>query len=267
MEFVSSKVMDALKNIGLNLYQRKLWVALLARGSATVGELAELTGVPRSRIYDTMQSLCDRGFVFIQHSRPVRFLAISPSEALERAKRRLEEEYKEAMEQLETFCRAAEMRELLNLYQSGLKLIKPVEFSGTIKGRNSIAKHLLNMLKSARKEVSLVSAPRGLVELLKQNCEVLKQLKERGVEIKVAIPHRDAEVIKLLGSVADIKCVGEEIPGQFCVVDGKELLLPLTDMSSLDTLQEVAIWSKSPYAAEKMFGSMFKLVWSRPKKP
>jgi len=31
------KVMDALKNIGLNLYERRLWVALLARGTSTAG--------------------------------------------------------------------------------------------------------------------------------------------------------------------------------------------------------------------------------------
>ena len=42
----SSEVMDALKTIGLNLYERKLWVALLAKGVATAGELSSVANVP-----------------------------------------------------------------------------------------------------------------------------------------------------------------------------------------------------------------------------
>ena len=43
----SQKVLDSLKGIGLNLYERKLWVALLARGTSTAGELSAMATVPR----------------------------------------------------------------------------------------------------------------------------------------------------------------------------------------------------------------------------
>lgn len=84
----SAKVMDALKSIGLNLYERKLWLALLARGTSTAGELSEIASVPRSRAYDVLQSLAEKGFVVVQSAKPIRYVAIAPDEALERAKKR-----------------------------------------------------------------------------------------------------------------------------------------------------------------------------------
>ena len=97
---VKHEVMDALKTIGLNLYERKLWVALLSKGIATAGELADLSNVPRSRCYDVLESLADKGFVIIQPSKPMRYVAIKPKEALERAKRRLYQKTDEMIKRL-----------------------------------------------------------------------------------------------------------------------------------------------------------------------
>lgn len=85
----SQKVFDSLKGIGLNLYERKLWVALLARGTSTAGELSSMATVPRSRSYDILQSLAEKGFVVVQTAKPLKYVATSPEEALERAKRKL----------------------------------------------------------------------------------------------------------------------------------------------------------------------------------
>ena len=87
----SNKVMDALKAIGLNLYERRIWVALLAKGSATAGELAEIAKVPRSRTYDILQSLAEKGLVFIQSGKPLKYVAVDPEEAFERLKKFQEE--------------------------------------------------------------------------------------------------------------------------------------------------------------------------------
>ncbi|MEM5878124.1 MAG: helix-turn-helix domain-containing protein, partial [Candidatus Aenigmatarchaeota archaeon] len=61
----SPQLMDTLKGIGLNLYERKLWVALLAKGVATAGELSTITNVPRSRTYDVLQTLAEKGYVIL----------------------------------------------------------------------------------------------------------------------------------------------------------------------------------------------------------
>ena len=65
---ISQQTLDALKGIGLNLYERKLYASLLARGTSTAGELSEMATVPRSRSYDVLESLADKGFVVVQHA-------------------------------------------------------------------------------------------------------------------------------------------------------------------------------------------------------
>jgi sugar-specific transcriptional regulator TrmB len=82
----SPKTMEALRSIGLNLYERKLWVALLARGTSTAGELSTIANVPRSRSYDVLQSLAEKGFVIVQSGKPLKYIAIPPAEALEKAR-------------------------------------------------------------------------------------------------------------------------------------------------------------------------------------
>ena len=46
----------------LNIYETKVWLALLSKGVASAGEVAEISGVPRSRTYDVLESLEKRGF-------------------------------------------------------------------------------------------------------------------------------------------------------------------------------------------------------------
>ena len=45
----------------LNLYEVKLWAALLSRGVSTAGELSDIADVPRSRSYDVLESLEKKG--------------------------------------------------------------------------------------------------------------------------------------------------------------------------------------------------------------
>ncbi len=47
----------------LNLYEVKIWTALLSRGISTAGELSEIGDVPRSRTYDVLESLEKKGSV------------------------------------------------------------------------------------------------------------------------------------------------------------------------------------------------------------
>jgi len=51
---------------GLNLYEVKIWTALLSRGIAAASQLAEISGVPRSRCYDVLESLEKKGFIITE---------------------------------------------------------------------------------------------------------------------------------------------------------------------------------------------------------
>ena len=70
----------------LNIYETKVWVALLSKGIASAGEIAEISGVPRSRTYDVLESLEKSGFAIIKIGKPVKYIAVKPVEVIEKIK-------------------------------------------------------------------------------------------------------------------------------------------------------------------------------------
>jgi sugar-specific transcriptional regulator TrmB len=52
---VKDEFLSRLRKIfDLNLYEVKVWTALLSRGTSTAGELSNISDVPRSRTYDIL---------------------------------------------------------------------------------------------------------------------------------------------------------------------------------------------------------------------
>jgi len=261
--------MDALKSIGLNLYERNLWVALLSRGSATVGEIAEIANVPRSRAYDVLESLANKGFVVLQPSKPLKAIALAPEEALERVKKKLEKEYRQMVSRIDELKSSPMMKELKEIYQKGMKSISPEEITGALKGRDLVFQRLESMFKVASKDISIVTTPEGLKDLTIHHFEALKKAKERGVEIRIVVPSVEnvKDEVKLLSEIAEIRSINErEIPirGNFTIVDNKEVVMGLVNPVEEKT-EEIALWTKSKHAASNVLSPIFNLIWEKSK--
>lgn len=263
----SNKAMDVLKGIGLNLYERKLWVALLARGTSTAGELSGIAGVPRSRAYDILQSLSEKGFVVVQNAKPIKYVAISPSEALERAKRKMEEEIETTVERMDELKSSPVMKELNDIFSKGMKVVTSEEMTGALKGRHLVKQHMDSMIKSASRHINIVTGLDGARELHEHHYDSLKKASDSGVKIRIATVagDRNQEAIKALSGIADVRHMADkesQIGGRLCVVDGRETIMGLTDPKTVHDTQHVAIWSKSEHAASRMFEPMFNAVWN-----
>lgn len=266
---VSDKVMDALKSIGLNLYERRIWVALLAKGTASAGELAGISNVPRSRSYDILKGLAEKGFAIIQPGKPLKFIAIKPSEALERAKRKIEEEMKILQSKIDEIKESAIMKELNEIYEKGFKLVQPEEITGTIKGRALVHQQFQTMVKDAKKKINIIFAPETLNEIFSKHFELLREAKEKGVEIKIATAENEKymDFLKALMEIADIRILDKKalpIHGNLALIDEKELLFGLTDPAAHAT-QDIAIWTKSEHATSHLLGPLFNLIWEKAK--
>ena len=81
---VQKHFLNKLRDFGLNSYEAKLWTALLSRGISTAGELSDIANVPRSRSYDVLESLEKKGFVVMKLGKPIKYIAVSPKEVVER---------------------------------------------------------------------------------------------------------------------------------------------------------------------------------------
>ena len=68
----------------LNVYETKVWLALLGKGVASAGEIAEDSRVPRSRTYDVLESLEKKGFAIVKLGKPVKYIGVKPKIILEK---------------------------------------------------------------------------------------------------------------------------------------------------------------------------------------
>jgi len=267
---ISQKTLDALKGIGLNLYERKLYAALLAQGTATAGTLSEIANVPRSRSYDVLESLAEKGFVVIQHAKPLRYVAIPPSEALERAKTRLKEKLETMLTRIEQFKGSDSLTELKSLYSKGVSLVEPADLSGSLKGRYALHQHLETMLKAAQKSIDIITTEEGLKEIGSSHLNLIQAASDRGIQIRIVAPvtNSNKDAAKAVGEHAAVKNLtasdSKKLPvTRMAVVDKQQVLMALTDDKKTHSSQDVAFWTSSSHFADGFAQATFEMVWKQ----
>jgi len=261
----SQQLMDALKGIGLNLYERKLWVALLAKAVGTAGELSTIANVPRSRTYDVLQTLTEKGYVIVQSSKPLKYVAVPPSEALERAKAKLQQDLEIKIQRIERLKNSPLLEELESIHKQGLNLVAPEDITGSLKGRYSVIQQMDTMFKNASNSINIVTTPVGLNELFENHLSILKNLKQKGVKIRIVSKIDDSciDAVNALSGIADIrKIVDDKVPiyGKFFVVDDQQTMMSLTG-HDVNDMQHMMFWTKSEHTSKDILNPLFNLVW------
>ena len=145
------------KIFDLNLYEVKVWTALLSRGTSTAGELSSISDVPRSRTYDILESLEKKGFIVMKLGKPIKFFALKPTEVVERAKKNLMVEAKERSKRLEALKEDEVLDELTSLFTKGVKFVEPSDLSGSLKGRQNLYNHLDMMIRDAEETITIMT--------------------------------------------------------------------------------------------------------------
>jgi sugar-specific transcriptional regulator TrmB len=259
----STQVLDALRDIGLNLYERKLYVSLLSRGTATAGELSEMANVPRSRSYDVLESLAEKGFVVVQNAKPLKYVAIPPEEAFERSKEKMRTNLKNMEDRIEDIKTSKVMDEMKSLFSHGITLIQPSEITGSIKGRHSIHQQISLMIKNAKSHINIVTTPAGLNELMQHHYETLRLAKESGVKIRIAVPQDKTtiEATEAFKSLAEVRNL-DAPQGRMMSSDSKETFFALTDDTSTHHTQDTAFWTSSEHAVKNVMEPFFDRLWS-----
>ena len=260
----SEEIIKKLRSaFNLNIYEAKVWVALLSKGVATAGELSEMTQVPRSRSYDVLESLEKKGFIIMKIGRPIKYIAVEPSEIIRRVKKNIKEKSEKDMEFMEKVKTTDVFEELALLHKQGIEHIDPVNITGAFKGRNNIYDQITSMISNAQKEVIISTTEQGLLRKLEALKSTLRKAKTHKVDIKIAAPLKgieQKEAAKELSEIAKVKDI--EMNSRFVLVDNKELLLFLTDDSKTHESAEVGIWVNTPFFASSL-SSMFNNMWNK----
>lgn len=262
---IQPELVKKMKDFGLNSYEAKIWAALLSRGVSSAGELSDISNVPRSRTYDVLESLEKKGFIIMKLGKPIKYMAIPPSEVINTIKKRIKEESVQKEQQMDELKDSAILNQLTELHTQGIDMVEPAEMVGLVKDRTNIYDHIESMIKNAEKTVYIMTSYEGLSRKTQHMKKTLKKLSEKGVAVKVLVPNaKDKELDVLsneLKGTADIKT----IPGmnaRFIIVDDQHILFMLTDDKDIHPSYDVGVWVKTPYFANAL-KEMFEQMWKK----
>jgi len=250
---------------GLNLYEVKIWTALLSRGVSTAGELSDIANVPRSRSYDVLESLEKKGFIIMKLGKPIKYIAVPPEEVVERVKKNMRKEADDAVGRLENLKGTDVIGELRSLHTQGVELVEPTDLSGSLRGRHNLYNHMELTIRGAEKTVTLITTSAGLLRKVEGLKEVFADVAKRGVKVRICAPmNKELELAaKELDGIAEIRDC--KLKARFLIVDGKEVIFMVMDDADVHPTYDIGIWINTPFFAQAL-EDMFELAWKDMKK-
>lgn len=259
---VKDEFLSRLRKIfDLNLYEVKVWTALLSRGTSTAGELSNISDVPRSRTYDILESLEKKGFIIMKLGKPIKFVALKPEEVVERVKKNLMIDAKNKTERLEKLKGDDVLDELNTLFTKGVKFVEPTDLSGSLRGRQNIYNQLDMIVRDAEKTITIVTTEEGLNRKLEVLLPSLEKCKKRGVKIRIAAPidKNNIKVAKDFKKVAEVRSL-ENMRARFIVVDSNQVMFMLLDDQKFHPNYDIGVWINTEFFAQAL-EQMFELAW------
>ena len=232
----------------LNIYETKVWLALLSKGIASAGEVAEISSVPRSRTYDVLESLEKRGFAITKIGKPVKYIAVKPTEVIEKMKSRTMYDAQEKVKSLLNLKDTPEYEELEQLHTVGISPIKSHEITGSIKGRSNILSRTRELIENAKKEVLICTSVLDFEDKSRVLIPALEKLDNANVKIRLALSG-DSERIKKINTKFNLKAKQIDSKARVFVSDKNEILFLVTPENSDE---EMAVWLQSPFFTESL---------------
>ena len=129
------QLVEKLKDIGLNSYEAKVYLALLKKYPATGYEVSKLADIPQARAYDTLKALENDFVVISSPTKPITYTPIKPSELTKRYRRKITN----TLDYLD--------KKLPNVKENYTEPVMNIE------GLHSVVSKVLDVIKNAKKEL------------------------------------------------------------------------------------------------------------------
>ena len=168
-----SDLIRSLQELGFSEYEAKCYLALLGEQSQTGYSVARVSGVPRSKVYEVLEGMVDRGVVIANYGEPTQYAPLSPQELIALRRRETEQSINLAEEGLKHFAASGVNRDLI----------------WDIKGRSEILDRLREVIGRTKRLLLLQLWAEDAPELR----DALADAAKRGVEI-VIIAYDDPQL-------------------------------------------------------------------------
>ena len=262
---VQKVFLNKLKDFGLNTYESKLWTALLSRGVSTAGELSDIAGVPRSRSYDVLESLEKKGFIVMKLGKPIKYIAVPPSEVLERVKKKISEEAQKHTQMLDNLRSSEVLDELSMLHSQGIEMVEPTELTSHIKGRQNILSQFESMVKNATSSLDIITTDSGFVK----KAEILKKIAKKqnpslSIRILTQSSKKSIALAKEIEGIAQVRFT-DAVEARMILGKEQGSLIMMVDHKNTHPNYDTGVMAKSQFLTESLT-SLFEQAWKTAKK-
>jgi sugar-specific transcriptional regulator TrmB len=258
--FVKQELINRIKDyFNLNIYETKVWLALLGKGIASAGEIASISSVPRSRTYDVLESLEKKGFAIIRLEKPVKYIGVKPRLMIEKLRKNIKKETEERIINLLNIKETEEFELLENLYKKGDSPIKKENISTALKGRSNISNYLKEVIYNAKIDVIICTDVEEIKEKIKLFKQTFNILKKNNIKIRLFLSG-DLNSINQLRNELEIDIKRTNLESKFFIIDKKEILFYLS--KSLDE-ETKAIWINSEFFVQSFVNLFEKAEYNK----
>ncbi|MHA1274320.1 MAG: TrmB family transcriptional regulator [Promethearchaeota archaeon] len=214
---IPENIKESLRAIGLTDYEISIYLTLISKGPMDARELSEASGVPYSRIYNILTQLEKEKMWIIkeEESRPSRYFAKSPDEALVIAKKQYNDNFNEHSNKI--------IHTLTPIYQSHDTPIKIALY--VHRGRDVCINRSLSLINIAKTSIYFVSTNDDFLDIFYED---IKKARARGVtDIRILIEESSLNnqkfnnLLKKYDSIAEIK-YRDQIFGSSIIIDKGE---------------------------------------------
>ena len=132
---------SVLKGLGLTMYEAQAYLTLTSLISSTASEVAEKSGIPRSKIYDVLKGLIKKNYIDVEDGRPLTYNVKSPVEVLGREKEKIDSQIDDTITRL------------TNIYENGMSQVQAPIWR--IYGVEKIISQEIEIIKRAKNTVNM----------------------------------------------------------------------------------------------------------------
>jgi sugar-specific transcriptional regulator TrmB len=161
---MSQQAISALEKLGFSTYEARAYLALLRESPVTGYQLSKHSGVPRSRVYETLDKLTAKGYAVILQAEPVAYAPLAAKELLARLQEQFDDTPSSLEAEIEHLSSASQPESIWNLH-----------------GRGPILSRARAMIAGARESAYLATWDQTLHELQAE----LETAVERGVRVVI----------------------------------------------------------------------------------
>jgi len=244
------ELVEKFKNLGLSQNEIKVYLLLLYSGPLTAKEISEYSQVPFSKIYLVLNNLERKGWLNSTTTRPVKYSARPPQEAVEVVKRNLEKSMNEAAEYI--------AKELQPIYDRMSVSLQPNLL--LFYGEDNIAMKMVDVILGTRREL-LLALHHRLDTFLEYSSRLSSvKLVDTRPRIKILVSKELVDDIYPLVEIGAEIRYRDEMFGGGAISDDREALIILEK----DERYSTAIWS-THYSLIELAKSYFEKIWSTSK--